>query len=80
MDIRDLFDPNPNLNPDELKELLAAVKSSGRVGQITFVDDPHSPEGQAAIEYVNSHHWLPSNYRTLPLAEVKALGRTLLDA
>jgi len=51
MDIENLLNSYPDLNPDELRELLAAVKSSGRVGQITFVDDPHTPEGQAAMEY-----------------------------
>lgn len=80
MDFEDLLGSNASLNAKELDELLAAVKASGRVGQITFVDDPQSPEGQAAIEYVNSHHWLPENYRTLPLSEVKALGKTLLNS
>ena len=79
MDLEDIFATNSDLNSDELRELMVAARSAGMVGQVTFVDDPNSPEGRTALEYVNSHHWLPANYRTLPLAEVKALGRTLLD-
>lgn len=73
----------PNLDEhlaaEEIAELMAVVKTAGMVGQFTFVDDPNSPAGQAAIEYVNSHHWLPKNYRTLPRTEVEALGKTLFD-
>ena len=68
------------LSVDELGELGAALKKAGVVAQITFVEDPDSPEGQAAAEYVNSHHWLPQNYRTLPHSQVQALGATLLEA
>ncbi len=73
----------PNLDgmptAHELAEIMALAKAAGMVGQITFVDDPDSPAGKATAEYVNSHHWLPKNYRTLPRSEVEALGRVLFE-
>ncbi len=79
MDLEDFLNSNPDLEEDELAELMAAAQASGKVGQITFVEDPESPEGKSALEYVNSHHWLPHNYRTLSLQEVNGLGRALFD-
>lgn len=73
-------DTGGDFSAEELAELIAAAKAAGKVAQITFVDDPNSPEGREAFEYVNSHHWLPRNYRTLPRNEVEALGKTLFDA
>lgn len=70
---------NELLSSEELAELKAVAQASGKVGQVTFVEDPQSPEGKAAIEYVNSHHWLPADYRALPLREVEALGKTLFN-
>jgi hypothetical protein len=67
------------LNSKEFAEIKAMAQAAGMVGQITFVEDPESAEGKAAAEYVNSHHWLPKNYRTLPRSEVEALGRTLFE-
>jgi uncharacterized protein YchJ len=79
MEQSDFPDLSGDLSARELAEVMAAAKAAGMVAQITFVDDPNSPEGQAAAEYVNSHHWLPKNYRTLLRSEVEALGKTLLD-
>jgi len=79
MDLKDILNSNANLNNDEIAEIMAAAQAAGMVGQLTFVDDPDSPEGQAAIDYVNSHHWLPVNYRTLPREKVEAVGKTLFD-
>ena len=79
MDLEDILSSNANLNNNEIAEILAAAQAAGMVGQVTFVDDPDSPEGQAAVEYVNSHHWLPKNYRTLPREEVEVLGKTLFN-
>lgn len=70
---------NEPLSPEELATLKTAAKTSAMVDQITVVDEPESPEGKAAVEYVNSHHWLPANYRTLPLKKVEALSKTLFD-
>jgi uncharacterized protein YchJ len=75
----DFSDLDGDMSAQELAEVMAAAKAAGMVGQITFVDDPDSPEGREAIEYVNSHHWLPKNYRTLLRSEVEALGKTLFD-
>lgn len=79
MDLEDLMESNSELTPDELIELGKAARQAGVIAQFTFVEDPDSPEGLAATEYVQSHHWLPKNYRTLPLEEVESLGKTLLD-
>ncbi len=67
------------MTADELAEMMAVAKASGMVSQITFVDDPNSPQGRATREYVNSHHWLPKNYRTLPRHEVETLGKILFE-
>jgi hypothetical protein len=79
MELEDLMNSNPELTPEELLELGRAARQAGKILQVTYVDDPGSPEGLAAKEYVNSHHWLPENYRTLPPEEVERLGRALLD-
>lgn len=79
MDLKDILNSSANLNNDEIAEIMAAAQAAGMVGQVTFVDDPNSPEGQAAVEYVHSHHWLPKNYRTLPREEVEALGKMLFN-
>lgn len=79
MDLKDILNSNANLNNDEIAEIMAAAQAAGMVAQVTFVDDPDSPEGQAAVEYVHSHHWLPGNYRTLPRKEVEVLGKTLFN-
>ena len=79
MDLKDNLNSNANLNNNEIAEIMAAAQAAGMVGQLTFVDDPDSPEGQAAIDYVNSHHWLPGNYRTLPRKKVEVLGKTLFN-
>ena len=79
MDLKDILNSNANLNNDEIAEIVAAAQAAGMVAQVTFVDDPDSPEGQAAIDYVNSHHWLPGNYRTLPQEKVEVLGKTLFN-
>ena len=73
-------DVGGDFSAEELAELVAAAKAAGKVAQVTFVDDPESPEAREAIDYVNSHHWLPRNYRSLPRSEVEALGKTLFDA
>ena len=77
MDLKDILNSNANLNNDEIAEIMTAAQAAGMVGQVTFVDDPDSPEGRAAMEYLKRHHWLPRNYRTLPKEEVEALGKTL---
>jgi len=68
------------LSAPELAELMRAAKAAGITSQVTFVDDPESPEGKEAIDYVNSHHWLPPDYRSLPKSKVETLGQTLFDA
>ncbi len=80
MEPNDISDWGGDLSARELAEVMAAAKAAGMVTQMTFVDDPASPEGEQAIEYVNSHHWLPPDYRRLPKNEVEALGHTLFDA
>ena len=79
MDLEDILNSDQELGAKELAELIAAARASGMVGQVTFVDNRESPEGKAVTEYVNSHHWLPANYRTLSLKKIKVLGKTLLD-
>jgi hypothetical protein len=76
----DFSDRGRDLSATELAEVLAAAKAAGMVAQMTIVDDPESPEGKEAIAYVNSHHWLPRDYRRLSKDKVEALGRTLFDA
>ncbi len=53
--MKDYFDDD-SLNHEELAELMQAAQAAGMIGQVTFVEDPDSPEGRAAVEYVNSHH------------------------
>lgn len=79
MESNDFHDLDGDLSTQELAEVMAAARAAGMVAQMTFVDDPESPEGRQAVEYVNSHHWLPRNYRTLPRSEVEALGKKLFD-
>ena len=79
MDLKDILNSKANLNNDEIAEIMAAAQAAGMVTQVTFVDNANSPEGQAAIDYVNSHHWLPGNYRTLPREKVEVLGKTLFN-
>ena len=50
MDLEDILNSNANLNNDEIAEIMAAAQAAGMVAQVTFVDDPDSPEGQAAID------------------------------
>jgi hypothetical protein len=76
----DSSDLNRDFSAEELAELMAAAKAAGLVAQVTVVEDPDSPEGKEAIEYVNSHHWLPHDYRSLSGNKVEALGKTLYDA
>jgi len=80
MDWHGFSGPGGNLSVEEMGEIVRAAKAAGMTSQVTIVDDPDSPEGQAAMEYVNSHHWLPSNYRSLSREKVETLGHTLLDA
>jgi len=79
MDLKDILNSSANLNNNEIAEIMAAAKAMGMVAQVTFVDNADSVEGQAAVEYVHSHHWLPRNYRTLPRKEVEALGKILFN-
>ena len=79
MDLKDILNSKANLNTDEIAEIMAAAQAAGMVTQVTFVDNANSPEGQAAVEYVHSHHWLPGNYRTLPREKVEVLGKTLFN-
>ena len=79
MEPEDFAEFEGELLVQEVAEIMAAAKAAGMVGQVTFVEDPDSPEGRQAVEYVNSHHWLPQNYRTLPRHKVEALGKTLFD-
>lgn len=79
MEQNDFSHLSDELSTRELAEVMAAARATGMVAQMTFVDDPESPEGRQAVEYVNSHHWLPRNYRTLPRSEVEALGKKLND-
>jgi hypothetical protein len=76
----DFSDWGGDLSAPELAEVMAVAKAAGIVAQMTIVDDPESPEGKEAMAYVNSHHWLPLNYRRLSKNKVEALGRTLFDA
>lgn len=73
MEFEDMLNSEQELSAEELAELMAMERASGKAGQVTFIDDPDSPEGQAAKEYVNSYHWLPSNYRTLLRQKVQDL-------
>lgn len=79
MEQNDFSHLSDELSTRELAEVMAAARAAGMVAQMTIVDDPDSPEGRQAVEYVNSHHWLPRNYRTLPRSEVEALGKKLND-
>jgi len=76
----DFSDLEGDFSAEELAELMAAAKAAGLVAQVTVVEDPNSPEGKEAIEYVNSHHWLPHDYRSLSRNKVETLGKTLFDA
>jgi hypothetical protein len=80
MDWDDFPESGSHLSAEELAEITLAAKAAGVTSPVTFVDDPESPEGKQAIEYVNSHHWLPPDYRSLPKSQVEALGQTLFDA
>ena len=79
MDWSDVANLSDDFSAIELVELAAAAKAAGLVGQVTYIDDPNSPEGREGIEYVNSHHWLPEDYSSLPTEQVKALGQRLFD-
>ncbi len=80
MEPEQFSDLDGDLSARELAEVMTAAKAAGMVTQMTFVDDPDSPEGKQAMEYVNSHHWLPPDYRSLSKSKVEALGKTLFDA
>jgi len=76
----DFPEPGSHLSAAEMGEIIRATKAAGMTSQVTFVDDPESPEGKEAIDYVNSHHWLPPDYRSLSREKVETLGQTLFDA
>jgi hypothetical protein len=80
MDWKDFPELGSHLSPEEMAEVMLAAKAAGITSQVTFVDDPESPEGKEAIEYVNSHHWLPPDYHSLSREAVETLGQTLFDA
>ena len=80
MDRNAFSDWGGDLSAPELAEVMAAARAAGMVAQMTIVDDPESPEGREVIAYVNSHHWLPRDYRSLSKGKVEALGKTLFDA
>ncbi|MBM4050209.1 MAG: hypothetical protein FJ279_34365 [Planctomycetes bacterium] len=63
---------------EEMAMLTALAQEAGKSVNMTFVDDPNSPEGQAAASYVNSHHLLPPNYETVPSEQVAEQGARLL--
>lgn len=80
MERNDFPELGSRLSAEEIAEVMLAAKAAGITSQVTFVDDPNSPEGKEAIEYVNSHHWLPPDYRSLSKDKVEVLGQTLFDA
>jgi uncharacterized protein YecA (UPF0149 family) len=47
---------------------------------LTFIDDPDSPEGKAAAEYVKSHSLLPRNDEETTEEQIAENGRELLSS
>ena len=80
MDWNDFPELGSHLSGEEMAEIIRAAKAAGMTSQVTFVDDPESPEGKEAIDYVNSHHWLPPDFRRLSREKVETLGQTLFNA
>ncbi len=65
---------------EDLNEVTKEFQSMGLSGQVTSFSDPDSPEGQAAMEYLQRHprdseHQGPK----LTVAEVNILGKELLS-
>ena len=64
---------------EDLDRMMAAAQRSGRAAKVTFIDDPDSPEGKAAADYVDSHRWLPLDHASLPVERIVAEGERLLS-
>jgi uncharacterized protein YecA (UPF0149 family) len=62
-----------------LSLILEIGKAQGKTAMLTFVDDPDSPEGRAAAEYVKSHSLLPRNYEETTEEEIAENGKKLLS-
>ena len=67
------------LSPEDWQRLMAMGSRQGRAARMTIVDDPNSPEGRAAADYVQSHHLLPPYYQHVPEEEVAAACERLAD-
>ena len=62
-----------------MERLMEAAGRQGRAAKMILVDDPNSPEGRAAADYIHSHGLLPPDYLRTPLAEAVAAGERLDD-
>lgn len=50
MEQNDFSHLSDELSTRELAEVMAAARATGMVAQMTFVDDPESPEGRQAVD------------------------------
>ena len=78
MDLEDILKSKKQFSAEELTKFLEIGKAQGKTAMLTFIDDPKSPEGKAATEYVKSHSLLPRNYEETTEEEIGESGRELL--
>ncbi|HET6382285.1 MAG TPA: SEC-C metal-binding domain-containing protein [Armatimonadota bacterium] len=64
-------------NPQDWQRVMETAARTGRSAKMILVDDPNSPEGRAANEYIRCHHLLPPDYKHMPLTEVVAACEAL---
>lgn len=65
---------------EDLAEVMLEFKKMGLSGQITMFHDPHTPEGKAAIEYVERHPKIKNlDRQKLTAAKVHQLANRLLS-
>ena len=80
MDLEDILKSKKRFSPEELSYLLEVGKAQGKTAMLTVVDDPDSPEGRAAGEYIKSHSLLPRKYEETTEAEIAENGKKLLSS
>jgi hypothetical protein len=79
MDLEDILNSKKKFSPEEMSRILEIGKAQGKTAMLTFIDDPGSPEGRAAVEYIKSHSLLPQNYEETTEEEIAENGILLLS-